>query len=248
MSFKTKLIGSCNHIQHFDLREHKGRSFVSTDLHGHYHLLHDKLKEVAFDSSKDLLFLAGDHTDRHADSKYVLDYLCEPWVFAIRGNHCEMLINAYENPNSRNAFEMLYCNGGQWYYDITPSEQKAIYEVFKSLPLAFEIQTNHGTIGIVHAQVPFDDWNQFKSCTKAEMEWNVQAISQWARTKYDKKDTSVVKGIDVAISGHTPTDSGELEQLGNQLFCDLGSFFREKISFVEIDSQLIRDIKENKYG
>ena len=235
MTFKTKLIGSCNHIQHFDLRKHKGRAFVSTDLHGHFYLLHDKLKEVAFDSTKDLLFLAGDNTDRHADSKYVLDYLCEPWVFSIRGNHCEMLINAYENPDSRNAFEMLYCNGGQWYYDITPAQQKTIYEVFKSLPLAFEIQTRKETVGIVHAEVPFNDWDKFKTCTKAEMEWNAQAIAQWARTRYDKKDTSFVKGVDRAIVGHCPTESGEIEVLGNVHYIDLGSFFRDRISFVELE-------------
>lgn len=231
----TKLIGSCNHIQHFDLRNHKGRAFVSTDLHGHFHLLHEKLREVAFDSSQDLLFLAGDNTDRHKDSKHVLDYLCEPWVFSIRGNHCEMLINAYENPSSRQAYEMLYCNGGEWYYDITPSEQKAIYNVFKSLPLAFEIQTNKETVGIVHADTPYGDWNKFKNCTKAEMEWNVQAIAQWSRSRYDRKDTSVVKGIGRVICGHSPTISGKIEVLGNTWFADLGSFFRNKISFIELE-------------
>lgn len=231
----TKLVGSFNHIQHFDLRNHKGRSFVTTDLHGHFHLLHEKLREVAFDSTKDLLFLAGDNTDRHPDSRYILNYLNEPWVFSIRGNHCEMLIDAYENPNSRQAYEMLYCNGGDWYYDLAPCEQKEIYDVFKSLPLALEIQTSRETVGIIHADTPYNDWDRFKNCTKAEMEWNVQAIAQWSRSRYDRKETSVVKGIDRVICGHSPTISGKIEVLGNTWFADLGSFFRNKISFIELE-------------
>ncbi|MCY1431853.1 hypothetical protein D9M71_478300 [compost metagenome] len=107
-----------------------------------------------------------------------------------------------------------------------------IVGVFKSLPLAIEID---GKIGIVHAEVPYNDWNKFKSATKAEIEWSCEATVQWARTRYDKKDITVVKGIEKVYCGHTPTDSGEVEQLGNVYFCDLGSFFRGKISFFELE-------------
>ncbi len=230
----SRLVGSCNHIQHFDLRGFKGRVFFSTDIHGHFHLLHENLREVAFDSTKDILFLGGDNTDRHMDSKYILDYLCEPWVYSIRGNHCEMLIDAYENPQCKQAYQMLYCNGGEWFYDISKAQQKAIYEVFKTLPLAFEIQTDQELVGIVHAEVPGGDWNYFKEITKAELDWNGRAIAQWARTKYDRQDSTPVKNIDLVLAGHTPTKSGKVETLGNVRYCDLGSFFRNKLAFIQI--------------
>ena len=227
-------------IKTLDLREHKGRVFFSTDLHGHYDLLHEKLKEVAFDSTKDILILGGDCTDRGPDSKYVLDYLNEPWIYSIRGNHEQMVIDFIEalasgdEREARQPYQMLYCNGGEWFFDITEKHQMQIYESFKSLPLAIELLTPTEKIGIIHAQVPRGCWDKFKDMSTQEMEWEGYATAQWARTKYDKSDKGVISGVDFVLSGHTPTNSGEIEQLGNQLYCDLGSFFRSKISFIEV--------------
>ena len=160
-----------SHIKYFD-RNIEGRDFFCTDLHGCYDLLHEKLREVAFDTTKDRLFSGGDWCDRGLDSKHVLDYLNEPWVHSVRANHEEMLIEAYESPDSRQAFEMLYCNGGSWFYEISEAEQKAIYETFKSLPLGIEIA---GKIGIVHAQVPYSDWTKFKEASYVEVEYSCKA-------------------------------------------------------------------------
>ena len=221
-----------NHIKYFD-RNIEGRDFFSTDLHGCYDLLHEKLREVAFDTTKDRLFSGGDWCDRGPDSKHVLDYLSEPWIHSVRANHEEMLIEAYENPYSRQAFEMLYFNGGSWFYEISDAEQKAIYEAFKSLPLGIEIA---GKIGIVHAQVPYSDWSRFKEASRIELDYNCKAVAQWSRTKYDRKnDWQEVEGIEKVYVGHTPTDSGEIEKLANVYYCDLGSFFRNKISFIELE-------------
>lgn len=216
-----------------------GRDFFTTDLHGYYDLLHEAMRLNAFDTTKDRLFVGGDNCDRNPDSTNILDYIYEPWFHSIRGNHEEMLITAYENPTSRNSYEMLYCNGGEWFYDCTPEKQKAIYEAFKSLPLAIEIESPNGLIGLIHSQVPLNDWEQFRGITKAELEWNGYAIAQWARTKYDKRDTTDVKGVRAILSGHTPTTSGEVEWLGNQAFADLGSFFRDKISFIELTEEFL---------
>lgn len=237
-----KRIGTCGHIQYFDLRNHKGRSFFSTDIHGHFHLLHEKLREVSFDSTKDLLFLAGDMTDRHLDSKYILDYLNEPWIHSIRGNHEEMVVSYIESispdypDGERQPFEMLYFNGGAWFFDLTVAQQMRIYETFKSLPLAIELESRSGKkVGIVHAEVPYGDWEQFKNITKAELKWNGEAVAQWARTKYDRQNQDFVKNIDLVLVGHTPTESGNVEVLGNVWYCDAGSFFRSKLNFFELE-------------
>lgn len=211
-----------------------GRDFFTTDLHGYYDLLHEAMMLNAFDTTKDRLFVGGDNCDRNPDSTNILDYIYEPWFHSIRGNHEEMLITAYENPTSRNSYEMLYCNGGEWFYDCTPEKQKAIYEAFKSLPLAIEIESPNGLIGVIHAEVPYGDWEKFRNISDIELEYNGCATAQWARTKYDKQDDSDVKGLKVLLSGHTPTNSGEVERLGNVFYSDIGSFFRNKICFVEI--------------
>lgn len=211
-----------------------GRDFFTTDLHGCYDLLHEQMKLHAFDTSKDRLFLGGDWCDRGPDSQHVLDYIYEPWIHSIQANHEAMLIHAYQNKLTGHAARMLYSNGGDWYWNCDEDKQKAIYEAFKSLPLAIEIETSNGLIGIVHAEVPYGDWEAFRSISDIELEMNGEAVAQWARTKYDKQDTSNVKGLYKCFVGHTPTNSGKIEQLGNVYYSDLGAFFRNKISFVEL--------------
>jgi serine/threonine protein phosphatase 1 len=221
-------------IKDLDLRGFKGRIFFTTDLHGHYNLLHEKLKEVAFNGDKDILLVGGDLCDRGPDSQYVLDYLNEPWFISIMGNHEKMLIDAYENPSDRNCYEMLFLNGGEWFYNIPKTKQKAIYDSFKELPLAIKVITDSETVGIVHAQCPYDDWEEFSKMTKAEIEWDGAATSQWARSNYLYRKDITIGGVDRLLVGHSPTSTGEVEVIGNTWYCDLGSFFRDKLCLLEI--------------
>lgn len=211
-----------------------GRDFFTTDLHGCYDLLHEQMKLHAFDTSKDRLFVGGDWCDRGPQSADVLDYIYEPYIHSIQANHEAMLISAYENNLNGQSAQMLFFNGGQWYWDCTPEKQKAIYEAFKELPLAIEIETPNGLIGIIHAEVPYGDWEAFRNISDIELEMNGEAVAQWARTKYDKQDKSNVKGLYKCFVGHTPTKSGNIEQIGNVFYSDLGAFFRNRLCFVEI--------------
>lgn len=213
----------------------EGRDFFTTDLHGCYDLLHEALKANAFDISKDRLFVGGDWCDRGPDSGHVLDYIYEPWIHSIQANHEAMLIHTYQNKMTGTAARMLYQNGGQWYFECSTEKQKAIYQAFKELPLAIEIESPLGLIGIIHAEVPYGDWEKFRNISDIELDYNGEAVAQWARTKYDKQDKSEVKGLYKCYVGHTPTNSGEVEQLGNVFYSDLGSFFRDKISFIQIN-------------
>lgn len=228
------------HIRTLDLRKHKGRCFFSTDLHGHYDLLHEKLKEVAFDSTKDILILGGDCCDRGPDSQYVLDYLNEPWIYCVQGNHERMVIDFIEalatgdEREVRQPYQMLFHNGGEWFFDLSNKQQMDVYQSFKSLPLAIELLTPTEKIGIVHAQCPYNNWEEFKKMPKLELEFNGYATAQWARTNYDRQWQETVKDVDRLLVGHTPTNSGDVEILGNVWYCDLGSFFRNKISFIQI--------------
>ncbi len=229
-------------ILQIDARCHKGRILFTTDLHGHYDLLHEKLKDVAFDSSVDILVSGADWCDRGPDSQHVLDYLNEPWIYSVRGNHEQMIIDYIEalaeaggdDRSVRQPFEMLFFNGGQWFFDIKQSHQMRIYESFKSLPLAIELLTPTEKIGIIHAQCPYNNWDEFKKMTDAELDFNGAATAQWARTNYNKQADIQVKGIDRLLVGHSPTRSGEVEVYGNTTYADLGSFFRDKISFIQL--------------
>lgn len=214
----------------------KGRDFFTTDVHGHFDLLIEAMREHSFSPANgDRLFSSGDWCDRGPQSEQVLDWLYEPWVYSTRANHEEMVIAAMENWDDRQLYMMLFCNGGQWFYDISSEKRVEIYQMFKGLPLAIELESRSGRkVGIIHAEVPYGDWKNFEGITQAELKWNGEAVAQWARTKYDKQDKTPVKNIDEVLVGHTPTNSGEIEVLGNVKYCDLGSFFRGKLCFMEI--------------
>lgn len=242
-----KLIGTCNHIAQYDLRDFKGRIFAVSDLHGHYDLLHLALREVGFNSTKDKLFVLGDWTDRGPDSKHVLDYVNEPWVESLRGNHCQMFIDGFEShwhPNNRSVLT-LKAHGGDWIWNsgLTDLDKILIHEAFSAMPLGIELLLSHGRkVGMVHAEVPYHDWDKWVDIVESERE-HTQAVALWARRWYDSQFTGQVKGVDFVMVGHTPTDSGNIERLGNMLFIDGGSFFNDNVNLVEINDKLLRSMK-----
>lgn len=233
---QPKVIGRMRQIHQYDLRAFSGRVFFTTDLHGCYDLLHEKLREVGFDTSKDLLFVGGDWTDRGPDSRYVLDYLDEPWIISIQANHEDIYIGAYEEEfNDTAAYtRCLMDNGGGWTTNLDKTHAKAIYDTFKELPVAIELLLPTETVGIIHAEVPYNSWDRFKEMLETEYRWDGKNKAQWGRDKYRDKDQGVITGIDRVFVGHTPTDSTEVEVLGNVWYCDLGAFYYDKIAFVEV--------------
>lgn len=234
------------HIHRYDLRDFKGRVFFVSDIHGHFDLLHKALRDLAFNSQTDLLFVGGDNCDRGPDSKYVLDYITEPWYISIRGNHDQMFVDGFDShwhPNNWSV-KCLKAHGGEWIWGLTDLEKILIADVFRNLPLGIELLLPHGRkVGIVHAECPYMDWDAFVNTSTHELEWNDTAIAQWSRTWYDRSYKGQVKGVDFVLAGHTPTDSGEVELLGNMVFTDAGSFFRNKLNVIELDDIFMRKIK-----
>lgn len=218
----------------------QGRDFFVTDIHGCFDLLQQELQKVSFNPEKDRLFVGGDCCDRGGQSDQVLEWIQEPWFISIRGNHEQMVADYIDSLaegdkyKETHAARMLYFNGGDWLFDQPWSKQMAIYESFKSLPLGIELISRSGKkVGIVHAQCPFSDWETFK-----EMSWEgAEATALWARGKYDypERFDDVVQGVDILLTGHTITKSGEIEKIGNQWYCDVGSFVYNRLALIEIE-------------
>ena len=217
----------------------QGRDFFTTDIHGCFDLLTQELQKVLFNPKVDRLFVGGDCCDRGSQSGEILDWINEPWFISVRGNHEQMVVDYIDSLaegdkyKETHAARMLYFNGGEWFFDQPWSKQMSIYESFKSLPLGIEMTSRSGKkVGIVHAQVPFSDWEGFK-----EMSWeSAEATALWARSKYDypERFDEIVDGVDVVLSGHTITESKEVEKIGNQWYCDVGSFVFDKLTLFEI--------------
>lgn len=208
-------------------RNTKGRDFAIGDIHGCFSRLQTFLDGAGFDANADRLFSVGDLVDRGTESPLALDWLAKPWFHAVRGNHEDTAIRyACASPVS---IEMYSANGGDWFMDMAPSEQQRFAAIFQQLPLAIEIETSQGAVGIVHADCPTTDWQQFhvlleKPITEALLT-STQDTCLWSRRRIINMDRSSIDGIRAVVVGHTPLEQPTI--LGNVYHIDTGGWLDE---------------------
>lgn len=195
-----------------------GRDFVVGDIHGHFSRLKWALNKVGFNEHTDRLFSVGDLVDRGPESIDVLDWLDKPWFHPVLGNHELMAIECLSIED--------YCirtyidNGGQWFLTLSTIEQKAYVNAFAELPIVIEVETDHGTAGILHADCPVPQWaDLIESLTtdNQSSEW-IEAACLWSRKRITAGDETGVAGIDLLVVGHTPL--AQPTKLGNVLHID----------------------------
>lgn len=208
-------------------RNEFGRDFVVGDIHGCFDMLRMKLREVEFNESKDRLFSVGDLVDRGPSSHEAVDWLDYPWFHAVRGNHEQMAIEAdlgLVDPG-------WHCiNGGIWFYGLDDAGRASTARRFCKLPYAIELDTRDGTFGLVHAEVPGDDWKEFRESLQyaqhgppANFE-HIERPALWGRdiirgrSKFDG-----VANIDRVYVGHTPVNEWQI--IGNVHYVDTGAVF-----------------------
>lgn len=205
---------------------HDGIDYVVGDIHGCLDMLNACLEKVGFNKEKDRLFSVGDLIDRGPNSKECLQLVYEPWFHAVMGNHESMALGALKGNGP--AVDCWFGNGGLWALnDDDPTEcRNLINDAAGSLPLFIEVETSKGVAGIMHAD-PLSEW---KTDGLSDHE-RMQVI--WGRSRIDRRDTSLVKGIGIVIVGHTPTNC--IERLGNVRYLDLGGVFNGKMAVVPIE-------------
>jgi serine/threonine protein phosphatase 1 len=154
-------------LQSFAKNE-KGRDFIVGDIHGMYDALMKLLESVNFDKNIDRLFSVGDLIDRGPKSLEVLYLNNQSWFFAVLGNHETMLLTGH----------LSYSK--DWVTNLSKKQKEKCLDIIKTLPIAIEIETSLGPIGLVHAQVPtqFNDWNAFKHyLTAANLSYEMSSIN-----------------------------------------------------------------------
>lgn len=124
-----------------------------------------------------------------------------------------MLIDAYrENPTARYA-----AHGAGWWPTIADESKGMIIDKLSSLPLAIEIESNNGIVGVVHADVPAGvTWPTFLA------ELNNQAfehVALWGRERIKKHFRDGVSGVWRVCTGHTWVPRSL--RLGNVLALDI---------------------------
>lgn len=210
----------------------KGRDLAVGDIHGHFRRLEQCLADVAFNPEVDRLFSVGDLVDRGPHSEDALAWLAKPWFHAVQGNHEALAITYLRG--GRLDLDMYRAAGGGWFLDKPRSEQEVFVEQFLQLPIAMEVQTAAGAVGLLHADSPFTDWPTLRDSLLFDDDPHVREVCQWSRQRLKDADTTPVDGLRALLVGHTPVL--QARQLGNVWHLDTGGWASGCFSLMDLAS------------
>lgn len=212
-----------------------GTDWVVGDIHGHFSKLQSALNVIGFNPAIDRLFSVGDLVDRGPESVDSFLWLNKPWFHAVQGNHEEMAINHARN--SRADGGMYLQNGGAWFLALNWDEQQNYAAMFADLPIAIEVETDGGVVGIVHADCPYPSWTEFtwalSSGGPAEAD-HVQAMAQWSRRRINDSDLTHVTGVRAVVVGHTPLR--QPATLGNVVHIDTAAWMGGHFTLLKLST------------
>lgn len=224
-------------VQRFE-RNTAGRDFAVGDIHGCFDELEKGLARIGFDEQRDRLFSVGDLVDRGPRSEEAIDWIAKPWFHAVRGNHEQMAIGVAAG---RHGLDNYFMNGGAWFLALADERQKLIAQVFETLPYAIEIDTSRGRVGIVHADIGGDSWDEFVAeLTGADSNNKRHRISEvclWSRSRVQAAQggwpTERIRDLERLIVGHTPLKVDTW--LENVHYIDTGAFRTGTLTIVQVD-------------
>jgi serine/threonine protein phosphatase 1 len=188
-----------------------GRDFVVGDVHGCFDRLQALLRKVDFDFATDRLFCTGDLIDHGPLSHEVLDWLGEPWLFSVRGNHEQQLVEAFA---CGDVGWMLLSEHFAWLLGRPVHEQFEFVLQLAALPLAMEISTDSGVVAVVHSGCEGGDWWAFREALRRGEAGAVRsALYQRA-----SRAAIPVAGLEALLVGHNP--ARQVRQTGNIWYLD----------------------------
>ncbi len=214
----------------------QGNDYVVGDLHGCIRQLYTALTQLNFDPSRDRLISVGDLVDRGIDNLMALKLINEPWFYAVLGNHEVMHLNQ--------DFDHAVSNGMDWALRFvrdkaknqpTLDDQTPVYfellEAFKRFPIAYEIETEHGLMVVLHAEVTpvIQEWSLARDLIEAVKDHQLcKSDFLWGRKRYQVISSyfdpdEYVDGVTYIFTGHTPVNQPTWH--GNHLNIDTGLVF-----------------------
>ena len=128
-----------------------GRIFIVGDLHGCLVALLRALNHVEFDASNDILISTGDLVDRGRDSLGCLRLLKEPWFYAVKGNHDEMLLAHLGKPVGLRLRLQAQLYSGQWLSGLSSQERielASLAPLLDALPTVIEVEGGEASTGL----------------------------------------------------------------------------------------------------
>ena len=205
--------------------------YVVGDLHGSYTQLKDKLKEVGFNYSKDLLIAVGDLVDRGKENEKCIGLLNEHWFTSIKGNHEDFCYKGMMDDHIK-FYHRMSNNGGEWFYELPDQVMEAVGRRLNQLPVLLEVNYKGKKFGFVHADLPVQDWELAKEMLINGDSINDRSFEEyllWSRGIIDDYEntgkTVDIAQVDNVFLGHTVLP--KVTQVGNCTFLDTGGCFKK---------------------
>lgn len=206
----------------------RGRDLAVGDIHGYFTLLQLTLRRVGFDPQHDRLFSVGDLTDRGPESGQALQWLTSPWFHPVCGNHDDYVCR-WQSCDTHNWIQ----NGGGWFQSLSQSERDDFASRYRELPIAIEVETPAGPVGLLHADCPFPSWLTLMEKLDAGVAGGqlraIKNVCLWSRRRIDSLDVSGVEDLVALVVGHTPLDAPA--RLGNVFYIDTGGWYPQEGGF-----------------
>lgn len=219
-------------IKHFAANT-VGRDFAVGDIHGHFTRLQVALDAAGFNPAVDRLFSVGDLVDRGPECRDVISWLAKPWFHPVRGNHDDYVCR-FDTCDTEN---WVY-NGGSWFAGLAWDEQREFAAQFREIPIAIEVETPEGLVGIVHADCPFSSWDRLRyeleSPESNKQLKLVQNTCMWSRSRIQDGDNEGVEGLRALVCGHTPLRQPAV--LGNVYHIDTAGWMDGHFTLLELGS------------
>lgn len=196
------------------------------DLHGCFARLMAALRERKFDPYQDLLLSVGDLIDRGPQSAECLDLLRYRWVYAVRGNHEQMALEALADGDMR-LWEM---NGGDWYTQGAASQKQRLTALIARccrLPLIIELHSGEQVHVIAHADYPAAVYRWQRVVDEHQVLWRRQRLTDHLAGRH-----GAIAGADHFWFGHTPLK--RRYDSDNQHYIDTGAVFGGELTLVAL--------------
>lgn len=213
-------------------RNTRGRDFAVGDIHGCFSKLDTALRNVRFSAERDRLFAVGDLVDRGPESALVLEWLAQPWFHSVCGNHDLMTWRRALGdplPDIDHA-----AHGGRWLDSLGELMQQRIAQSLRELPLAIEVDTANGPVGIIHADFPYDDW---QAVYERQFSAEDEDTCLWSIDRYRTGYKQPVRSVRAIVHGHMTVS--KMAQLGNVFFIDTGGW-RDGGKFTLLNLQTLK--------
>lgn len=227
-------------------RNSVGRDIVVGDIHGAYSSLEAELRRISFEPASDRLICVGDLVDRGPESEMVSRWLKEPWFHCVLGNHdVSLLLSTRDqvpawmpDQQSRACAFGLMCQEHNWFPRIDEVRQEAIIAAVSQLPLAIEIETEVGKVGVIHASVPRKpSWQgllkrlhspSLSLCSIESLIWDRTDAAE-AMPLNDvgptvDGDPRAIPGLAHVFHGHSLTRDRSIWRLANRYFIETGGW------------------------